>query len=339
MPINKNDYALVVGIEHYPNYRDLNGAINDAKDFAKWLTDKETGGGLPDANCKVVLSTPDPSHPVQHAIDNDLRAIFKAIGTGRARRLYLFFSGHGLARSTEETDLCLAIWSDDWRNAALDAQGYLKYVKGSGKFEEVAFFLDCCRMRKINATGLGPMLGYGMPSEVAGSCRSFVANATEFQNLAFEAQVSDTLDTNGPLVRGHFTRVLMAALWGQAAEASGGVRVSRLKEFLEINTPRVAKDHGHIQNVEVPSSFSQTSLFGSARPPEAIDVKVSFKAERQGPIALVGPDNGEIKRDVPASGPWHLSLVPHLHLLVDEGTGAEKSLRLNCVEGAIHVEF
>jgi len=30
MPVNPNDYALVVGVNDYPSYRSLKGAIKDA---------------------------------------------------------------------------------------------------------------------------------------------------------------------------------------------------------------------------------------------------------------------------------------------------------------------
>lgn len=35
------DFAVVVGVEHYPHFRPLSGAINDARNFRDWLCDKE----------------------------------------------------------------------------------------------------------------------------------------------------------------------------------------------------------------------------------------------------------------------------------------------------------
>ncbi|KAA3624791.1 MAG: hypothetical protein DWQ02_22625, partial [Bacteroidetes bacterium] len=43
MPIQPNDFALVIGIDDYPDFRSLNGAINDAEDFAHWLMDHDSG--------------------------------------------------------------------------------------------------------------------------------------------------------------------------------------------------------------------------------------------------------------------------------------------------------
>ena len=58
------DFAVVVGLDDYPNFgsqgRPLKGAIADATRFAKWLKDTNTGGGLPERNCKEVLSTANP---------------------------------------------------------------------------------------------------------------------------------------------------------------------------------------------------------------------------------------------------------------------------------------
>ena len=41
----------------YPDYgarRKLNGAVRDAERFAEWLCDKNIGGGLVQANCKLI---------------------------------------------------------------------------------------------------------------------------------------------------------------------------------------------------------------------------------------------------------------------------------------------
>jgi len=86
-----------------------------------------------------------------------------AIGNGPARRFYFYFSGHGFAQLQTNSHLCLAKWSDKRRNNALDAKSYLNYILATGQFDEVMFFMDCCRIREVNAEGLKCSLGNPKP--------------------------------------------------------------------------------------------------------------------------------------------------------------------------------
>ena len=61
MAEHPDHYALVVGIDDYPQFRSLQGAKEDARQFAAWLRDTDTGGGLPEQNVKLLLSEPDPA--------------------------------------------------------------------------------------------------------------------------------------------------------------------------------------------------------------------------------------------------------------------------------------
>ena len=58
----------------------------------------------------------------------------------------------------------MAKWSTDLRRkAALSSSDYLEMMSGSGKFDEIVFFLDCCRIRQIKATGLPSALAIVRP--------------------------------------------------------------------------------------------------------------------------------------------------------------------------------
>jgi hypothetical protein len=262
---NDNDYAVVVGIDDYPAYRSLKGAVNDAKDFAAWLCDQFGGGGLPPENCKTVYSVTNPLAPLQQQVDEAFKAILRSVPIGkRAHRLYIYFSGHGMAESNLITDLCLAHWEKEYPNRALDAQEYLATIMALGKFDEIAMFLDCCRVRQVSARGHFPDFNAPSPAPKAGKARFFTANATEYLNPSFEAATSTSSDT--PLVRGYFTRVLMSALRGGAAVKKGGVPASQLKNYIEENVPELAKKDGYTQDPEVINGLKGDPLFGSAPP-------------------------------------------------------------------------
>src|SRR5215213_438392 len=107
MPEQENDYAVVIGLNDYPQFgsqgRPLAGAIADAQRFTDWLCDTDTGGGLPAANCKKILSVPDPLGPNKLVIDLALGSVITdARAAGGGRRLYFYFSGHGQARSAQD---------------------------------------------------------------------------------------------------------------------------------------------------------------------------------------------------------------------------------------------
>jgi hypothetical protein len=344
MPEHAGHYALVVGIDHYPRFRSLKGARKDAEDFHAWLIDPD-GGGVPPANVEPVLSKEDPVRPIHDDIDDALEKILsKARGDGGDKRLYLYFSGHGLGRSNVGADLCLASWSKQRRAMALDSMGYLQLVMGCGYFREVIFLLDCCRVREVRSTALPPTIELPTPGDSAPACRSFVGYATEFMNAAYEAETGQADGESD--VRGHFTHALMDALKGAAAEPGGGVRASKLKEYLEVNTPLIAKAKNHIQKPEVVNGLDavEEPLFGHAKPPPRAPgrgVSIAFTSVANGEAVVEDGQLRELKRGDVATGPWRIPVSGRTMLLVRMlPNGPEKAIRVQGDETEeLHVEF
>jgi hypothetical protein len=335
MPVQQDDYALVIGINDYPLFKPLTGAVDDAKDFHEWLLDNEMGGGLPEKNCKLVLSTPQPLKPLQDDIDEKLAEIIQQIGANRARRFYLYFSGHGLGEKYSETALCLAKWSQLWRKNALDVKAYGDFFAESGRFKEVAIFLDCCRTRLIGAAGHEPLLDWVKPDNAAGGTRTFIAYATEFQNPAYEAAVG--LDRD--LVRGYFTRALLSALRGGAAVVGGGVPASELKKYLELHTPRLARENKQEQKPQVDNGFDAINepRFGSALP-EA-NVRITFSPERAGMIVLEDKDVNVIRSDDAPTGPWLVAVPAGINLIREVNTGQSQVITIGAAKEVTDVVF
>ncbi len=332
MALFKDDYALVVGIDHYPGFRDLIGAIADAKDFDQWLIDSNTGGGLPEENRRIILSEPDSRRPIQNDIDDALESLIVAIGSNHVRRFYLYFSGHGLSSSRMGADLCLAVWSSLRRNAAIDSQAYYELLAGTGSFDEIVCFLDCCRVRIANTHGQISTLGRPKPDQLTGNERRMVAYSTEYQNAAYEALT----DTDEADVRGYFTKALMEALRGKAAQTGGGVPARRLKQYVETRTRELAKAEGRHQQPEVDMSFmyEDEPVFGSALPGRTVEI--SFEPQCDGhDIEVVGPDD-EVVQLIKATGEnIEIQLGAGLHMLVDTVNGRCKAIR----EGDSHVRL
>lgn len=331
MPEQPRDYAIVIGLNDYPKFgsggRPLAGAIEDATRFAKWLTDKTIGGGLPDQNCHLITSTPDPLGPSQRVIDDAIDAVMTAAAaSGGGRRLYLYFSGHGQARSPDDVALCLCHWSARFRYAALSSAMYKNMLLKCGPCKELVILLDCCRIRSIDATGGESDIGCAVPVEDSGSKRFMLAFATEFQNAAMEAAAETAIGEEGPIVRGHFTEALLTGLMGGAANPSGGVTSKDLKRYLELNVPRIASDHDQVQRAQVSADFPEDDqpTFGSALPQS--NFRIEFSPARRGEVLLEGPDLEVIRRGDVSTGPWNLTLQKGHHLLTELSSGEKLSV-------------
>jgi hypothetical protein len=323
------DFAVVVGLDDYPNFgsqgRPLKGAIEDARRFAKWLKNTTVGGGLPEKNCKEVLSVADPLGPNKTAVDVALGSVITAAReAGGGRRLYFYFSGHGQARSPTNVALCLAHWSAMFRNAALSSEAYRDMFLRCSPFAEIVILLDCCRIRSIDANGLESEIACAVPVEDSGAKRFLLGFAAEFQNLAMEAEVTEgAVGEEGPIVRGHFTEALLAGLYGGAAAPNGGVTSGALKQYLELNVPRIAHDHEHTQVAQVVADFPEAAqpVFGTALP--SANFRIEFAAGRAGEMVLEGPDLEEVRRADASTGPWDLTLAKGRYLLRDLAAGEE----------------
>lgn len=353
MPENPQDYALVIGLNDYPDYgaggRSLKGAIDDAEEVAKWLRNKAVGGGLAYNHVKLIRSSVSPLAPDQRDIDRALQEIATQAKETGARRFYFYFSGHGHVSGDVRHDvaLCLPHWSRDNRNAALSSSRYLNYILKCNPFTEIVMLLDCCRVKQVAAIGKQSDLDCPLP--VGGERKTLVAYASEFLKSAFEAGAARGGEEEGEHgdaaaideVRGHFTQALLAGLWAGAARPEGGVTARALKRYLEANVERIAQAASHVQKPQIPLDMSDeeadTMVFGSALP-EA-NVEITFGAGRIGMVELEGPTAEILKADDAATGPWRLRLEKGLYLLRALATGENRSLRFVPTAEVTRVEF
>jgi hypothetical protein len=254
------DYALVIGVNHYPQLRPLRGAIADAQAFAGWLLDTN-GGNVPTANVRVLLSTPSPLSPIGHEINDALEEIVESAQRTGGRRLYFYFSGHGaVGDRANDVALCMANWSTLRRRAALSADAWLDVIVRSGMFSEVAFFLDCCRVWATRVVGLPPRIDFEKPKR-AMATRVFMAYATEFQRAAFE--IDNYSEGSSTEIRGIFTQALIAGLRGHAAFSEKVVTAASLKKYIEQETEKRGREAGFYQRAEVLNGFNEGSRFSS----------------------------------------------------------------------------
>jgi uncharacterized caspase-like protein len=254
-----SNYAVVIGINDYTppeqqGLKALHGAIPDAKEFYNWVT---TRGGVPSANCHLILSTFDPQNPkpVKKEVDDALVKIIKAVVANDnkdADRFYYYFAGHGLAVELDKYNngMCMADWSEWNRDAAaLSSRDYEQKFLNEGLFKEVVIFLDCCRNPKLffHPQGAPAIVRLGPNNNT----KYLVGFGAQSQNEAFE-------NLKAPEPRGIFTKVLLDGLNGAAAKEGNKIPAANLVDYVTIQVPLEAQEVGFIQEPEFSSNTSTT---------------------------------------------------------------------------------
>lgn len=367
--INPDDYAIVIGVDHYPEYRCLRGAVADANDFHAWLLDPQ-GGGLDASHCVKILSpdlagfscTTEPleecrwspdrkctwfpesmeAEPVKQRVEKGRKKLMETASRRkkqtrrRARRLYFYYSGHGLTHDPDGAHLCLADWSERSRLAALDSKSYLDLFVNRALFDEVIFFLDCCRIWGVELKRVETDDAPPMPDPEAKTVRTWVVFAAEYLGAAREGNIAGE-----PVVRGIFTRVLLDGLRGAAARPEGGITASALASLLGDRVPDLARKMNKSQKPSYAGNAGPTELaqlvFGRALP--VSQVEIHFEKGLDGWLKLIGPKGSVIHEGNPAHGFWDLRLVPNRLYALQDQEGRIMRLSVSASKVVHHVDF
>jgi hypothetical protein len=313
------DFGLVVGVDHYPHFRPLQGAVADAKNFHAWMCDGD-GGAVEPQHGRLIVSTPEPPTPIHSQIDaafGELIAAADLLGGGR--RLYFYFSGHGatcVGGSTDDVALLLATWSRSFARLALSSKAYKGELATIGLFEEVVILLDCCRGTAERVVGLPPTMTPSLASTPFPT-REFVAYATEAGRSAFEVQ-------DDGLWQGVFTRRLMSIL----RRSARGIAACDLKDTLEREIAATG------QQAHVVNELREGSTFGRRGALPQLEIRF---AQATGRVLLRDGALEVIAEHDVASGTWQLSLEAGLYKL--EGGGRGPFVFQHGQEAVTHVEF
>jgi hypothetical protein len=296
-----SDFGLAIGVDHYPRFRSLRGAVDDARRFHAWLCEND-GAGVAPEHARLVVSTTDPVAPLQDQVDDailDLLTMADRLGGGR--RLYLYFGGHGAMSPQESGDdvaLLLAKWSRNLARVALSTDQYRGRLTSAGLFKELAIFLDCCRTTASGAVGLPPTITFERTGERCPT-RSFVAYATEIGRSAFERPEDGHW-------QGIFTRCLLAIL----RRSPNGIHAGSLQDALEREVQAVSR----IQRAHVVNGLSNEACFGRRR--TLPQLHVVHRGKR---VKLLDGRGTVIAERAAASDAWQLSLLPGLYKLQVDG--------------------
>jgi Caspase domain len=230
------DFALVIGIKHYPHLRQLDAPVRDATAIDEWLRAR---AGLPKSNIELVVSgAKTEERPIQKEIDDGLYRILdtaknRMLGQPgwRPRRLYVYFAGHGCSRQLEHIALLMADASLDRINRAMDATEY-RAALARRLFPEQVYWFDCCRNYDALVRGRGPDLTVADSDPPVEGLTQVVWYAAGFTEFANERVIKWHEERSGL-----FTAALLEGLHGAAAtgdpHASHGiVFTDRLQSYV-----------------------------------------------------------------------------------------------------------
>lgn len=219
-------FAIVAGVSAYEFIQPLRYADADAKEFYRFLTAK-TGAGIPAENVKLLLNK-DAS---RSSLLNNVYA-FLAKNKDKAKRIIIYFSGHGDADAFGEQYLLAAACNPagDVNNyAATDAvsvnelKNKLKLFLGAGI--EVMLVMDACRTTKLISGSSNNLLDITANLEQVNGELLFLS--------CEKGQVSQegTQWGNG---RGLYSFHLLNGLWGAAdKDKNGTITIDEIKRYTD----------------------------------------------------------------------------------------------------------
>ncbi|MGL4597840.1 MAG: caspase family protein [Bacteroidia bacterium] len=344
----EEDYALIIGIDHYKpdgGLRMLNGPIRDANKFKQWLLDPN-GGNIPKENTVELLSTLDPLKPNTVEIDDMLEEVFdKALKSVKksGRRLYFYFAGHGMAEEANKVNvaLCMANWSKKRGGAAVSVSNHEQVFNDTGVFQEIVYITDCCRVREWRSVPtLSSITADNFPGQFPRKVSWFKAFAAQYGDQAFEV----TNEANE--VVGIFTDVLINGLSGAAANKDGTIDGESLGIYLELNTRMEAEKHNLKQTpqiVHTPHSIAKPIVFKIPKVNvETCSCTIQFLPETQGPVDLLDGNSNTVATFSPAIQPSTTLKLPRQKkfMLMDKTSSKTSMIEIPLTQNEeFHVSF
>lgn len=316
MAKNDDHYAIVIGIDLYPQLRPLKAAEEDATKFALWLT-AEDGGGLPTKNVKLIKSLPTNAsnpflaRPVQAEIDEAL-SIFgvekkERIGT----RLYFYFSGHGFGPNFVDVGLLMANASIKRLGYSLGLLPYRLFFRDSEAFDEIVFILDCCRDPHGGVDPLKP--GFSDYKRGNGTrIQDLVILGAMYGEESYQPLITGTKERRGLLTQA----VLEGLQQPELADGLGRFTSSSLSYYLKSRVPQLANEADVDQTPNIDASQLRKEIVFSTIPTsklKIVPVQIIAPPGLNGDLVLFDTFNNELVRqpvqNSVAPNGWTINLV------------------------------
>ena len=240
---NPDHFALVIGIDHYPQLRPLRAAVRDAARFSEWLV-KPEGGGLPPDNITYIRSQPLPpgtaalgAHPNQLDVTQAMMDMHMHESRKLGKRLYFYFAGHGFGPNFQEVGMVLTNASKTTLGFNLGLTLYREFFYETALFDEVVYVIDCCRDPIRYVAPVGPAITFEK-SNLPQVVKEFGVLGAAWGEEAFE------VNALGDEPRGLLTQAVLEALDGiegaRETNGSGNVTDQSLWRYVSSRVPELA---------------------------------------------------------------------------------------------------
>jgi hypothetical protein len=315
MAQNPDHYAIVIGIDLYPQLRPLKAAEEDATKFALWLT-KENGGSLPPKNVKIIKSLPTNSlnpataRPLQAEVDDALISFGIRKQERIGKRLYFYFSGHGIGPNFGDVGMLMANANMDQLVNSLGLLPYRLFFRDSEAFDEIVFILDCCRDPRGDIQPQRPTFNPYKKGDGT-KIQDLVILGAKYGEEAYQPLVTGTKDRRGLL-----TQALLEGLedprW---ADGLGRFTSASLSYYINTRVPELATEADVDQTPNIETTLKNEIIFSTIPTSELelVPVQIIAPPGLKGELVLSDSFNSEILRTPAATSiaptGWAIHLV------------------------------
>ena len=270
-------WAIVIGVDEYHDDRlRLDGAVRDALSFKRWVTSPE-GGGVPTANCRLLLGRraddrgrgkADVEPTKANLVKTLNKVVAAAEAAGGAEQLYVYFSGHGITADLagrEESAIALPYFTVEHTDHSVAVRSLAEHLETT-PFQDQFLFIDACRNQPEHPTEIGrwPIPRRRDPGRPP--VQQFILYATAPGRTALQVGWPDESV-------GAFTEVLMQGLAGnEQAKAWSWDR-----NCYEVRWERLARYVNHRMREK-----RHTTSSGGAAPPEGWPIQIPQDAGSRG---------------------------------------------------------
>jgi hypothetical protein len=285
-----NDFGIVVGIDRYPLMKGLEGAEFDAQQFYDWLIQPARGAVPPHQVFRALSSQYSAAEPTMENIETRLRELRDAVRQfvktrGRARRLYMFFSGHGLSWNVRDAALLAANAEyEELLENHIAGPWFAHWFRDTAWFEEIILLMDCCRTEVRDQQRREPW----KPAKDKGTAKAEVVLFQGFATLGGADAREMKLPPASGRTRGVFTYLFLDALSHGARDPEGHLTDREIRKHVMARLGSIPGVKQKPDISTVPQGvddfvFIQDTQLASPRVRLSMPVEVA-------PVDLLGPD-------------------------------------------------
>lgn len=324
---HEEHYAIVVGINTYPDLGNLNAPVADAEAFYAWLR-KPDGGNLQAQNIRLLRTTDFPvaEPPVAdkaHPIPNEIDVLFQPLvmqGTqGRVgERIYIFMAGHGFSDPQNMDSAALyAANAQKLFPYHVAVTEYADWLRRNGVFDEIILIMDCCRDINPVHTISKPALPTTEGSPRAAEVRSFYAFAVGWNQKARETMGDDGTYS------GIFTRALLKALEITRPNDHGAITGQLLKDQIH-NIIHSSANTIQLEPPEIKVDSQRDIIFIKREVAGITPIQVTLEPHTGQEVLVLFDDTGELGRTVALNSTVTFPLKPGLYKVTVERSNRKK---------------